>query len=297
MTWAGTANALIEERIDELSSKLEEVLDSDVLTFFGEIMDGTDDAIRVHFEADRKPARRQRLAFIVQTPGGLIEVVERIVTCSRKHYREVDFFVPNFAMSAGTVLVMSGDRIFMDYYSILGPIDPQVEALSGNKFVPALGYLREYESLMEKADDGELNTAEMAVLLSKFDPGELYRYRQAKNLSISLLQDWLVKYKFKNWSKTKSTGAEVTEEKRRARAQEVATCLNNAEQWNSHGRGLSMETLSKIVKLEVDDFTSNQDVGKAVKDYYSLTADYTMKMGLDGLIHSPGSFTPLRLAR
>lgn len=295
MTWAGTANDLIENHINEKCLSLERTLDADVLTFFGEIAGGIDDLIRGHIEAEREP-RRPRLAFFLETPGGLIEIVERIVTCTRKHYREVDFFVPNFAMSAGTVLAMSGDRIFMDYYSILGPIDPQVELRDGRS-VPALGYLWEYERLMEKADEGELNTAEMTILLSKFDPGELYRYRQAKNLSISLLKEWLVKYKFKNWTKTKTRGMDVTEEHRRTRAEEIANCLNDTDLWNSHGRGLSVEALSNVVKLEIDDFGGDPSTGKAVKDYYSLTADYTMKMAFGGLIHTPGRFTPTRQPR
>src|SRR6266478_8628579 len=41
---------------------------------------------------------------------------------------------------------MSGDSIYMDYYSRLGPIDPQVETRQG-KNVPALGYLERYNAL------------------------------------------------------------------------------------------------------------------------------------------------------
>ena len=44
-------------------------------------------------------------------------------------------------MSAGTILCMSGDKIFMDYASILGPIDPQVPTPDTGDYVPALGYL------------------------------------------------------------------------------------------------------------------------------------------------------------
>jgi len=52
----------------------------------------------------------------------------------------VDFLIPSHAMSAGTILAMSGDAIHMDYYSVLGPIDPQVENQEG-RLIPALGYL------------------------------------------------------------------------------------------------------------------------------------------------------------
>ena len=38
----------------------------------------------------------------------------------------------------------------MDYYSVLGPIDPQVNR--GEGLVPALGYLKKYDELIEKSE-------------------------------------------------------------------------------------------------------------------------------------------------
>lgn len=46
--------------------------------------------------------------------------------------------MPNFAYSAGTIFCMSGDNIYMNYYSALGPVDPQVQNRDG-KLVAALG--------------------------------------------------------------------------------------------------------------------------------------------------------------
>ena len=48
-----------------------------------------------------------------------------MVETLRHHYDIVDFVVPTHAYSAGTIFVMSGDSIYMDYYSRLGPIDPK----------------------------------------------------------------------------------------------------------------------------------------------------------------------------
>ena len=53
---------------------------------------------------------------------------------------------------------MSGDEIWMDYFSVLGPIDPQVKNKEG-KFVPALGYLDKVNSLIDKARNGSLTIA------------------------------------------------------------------------------------------------------------------------------------------
>ena len=122
--------------------------------------------------------KRRKLIFIIETDGGYAEVVRRISDALRHHYRVVDYLIPNHAMSAGTILVMSGDAIHMDYHSVLGPIDPQVENQDG-KLVPALGYLIRYQELLDKANKGQITTAEMAILL-EFDQGNLYSYQQAR---------------------------------------------------------------------------------------------------------------------
>ena len=69
-------------------------------------------------------------------------------------------------MSAGTIFALSADRIMLDYFSCLGPIDPQIE--KEGRLVPALAYLSQFERLNAKAEAGALTTAEYA-LLSKLD--------------------------------------------------------------------------------------------------------------------------------
>ena len=60
----------------------------------------------------------------LNTPGGNAEIVEKLVEIIRFHYKELYFVVPDEAMSAGTIFCLAGDKIFMDYSSSLGPIDP-----------------------------------------------------------------------------------------------------------------------------------------------------------------------------
>jgi ClpP class serine protease len=116
-------------------------------------------------------------------------VAERIAGTFHKHYDAVEFIVPNYAMSAGTILVMSGDEIWMDYFSVLGPIDPQILGPKGG--IPAHGYLIQYKRLVEKSRRGKITTAELQFLIEKFDPAELYQYEQEMNLSVTLLKLWL----------------------------------------------------------------------------------------------------------
>src|SRR5437762_2019636 len=86
----------------------------------GPLIDGMDDVIRTEIEGLRQRVEaRCRLVVILTTNGGFIETVQRIVETLRHHYEHINFVIPNYAFSAGTVLAMSGDQIYMDYYSRL----------------------------------------------------------------------------------------------------------------------------------------------------------------------------------
>lgn len=282
---------LIEKQLDRYVAEIEGVLGADVLTFIGPITYSVDDYIRD--EVEEIAPRREKLAVILETTGGFIEVAQRIADTLRHHYRQLEFIVPNFAMSAGTVLVMAGDAIYMDYYSTLGPIDPQVQRSGTAGMVPALGYLEQYERLVKRAQDGTITTAEISYLVSHFDPAELYSYEQARELSISLLKEWLVKYKFRNWTKTESRGIDVTPAMRAERAEEIARMLNNTEIWHSHSRGISMEVVRRDLRLLVEDFGSMPELGAKIRTYYKLLQGYMMRRAHTiGVLHRQGSYMP-----
>jgi len=105
-----------------------------------------------------------------------------------------------------------------------------------------LSYLNQFERLNEKAQDGQLTTAEYA-LLNKLDLGELYQFDQARELSIDLLIRWLTQYKFKNWAATETRGEAVSEPMKVERAREIAALLNDPKKWHSHGRAIDARTL------------------------------------------------------
>ena len=286
------ANEFIEQQLDERAEAVEQQTESDTIALIGPILLGVDDIIRNIVERKRQSApNRNRLTVILTTRGGYIEVVQRIVETMRHHYDYVDFVIPNYAFSAGTVLVMSGDAIYMDYYSRLGPIDPQVEVRGGGS-VPALGYLIQYERLLEKAKKGDITTAETQLLIDGFDQAELYVYEQARELSVSLLREWLVKYKFKNWKTTETRKKPVTEEMRAERAEDIARELNRTDRWHTHGRGISMEILQQDLRLKIDDFGANPPLNDCIKQYYNLLSDYVIRRGNTGVMHTVGTYLP-----
>jgi hypothetical protein len=283
------SNDIIEFQLTERLRAIESTHASDVAVLMGPIYYGIDDEIR---EAVEDISNKQdKLAVILETQGGYVDVARRIAATLRHHYTYIDFFVPNHAMSAGTVLAMSGDAIFMDYYSVLGPIDPQIPRREGGEgLVPALGYLVQFERLLEKSHQGQLSDAELAFLLKKFDPGELYQYEQERELSIELLKEWLVHFKFKDWTITETRKIPVTDEMRLKRAEEIAKALNDTARWHSHGRGITMTILRDELKLKVSDFEKKPELNAAIRGYHKLLRDYMMRRKHDIVVHTRDRF-------
>ena len=270
--------------LNQYLGKIEEVLQADVLTIFSPMLSGLENIVKNAVELFEN--QKDRIAIVLDTSGGYVEVVERMVYVIRTHYAEVYFLVPDRAMSAGTVFVMAGDQIFMNYSSCLGPIDPQIE--KDGKFVPALSYLNQYKLLYEKAESGQLNTAEL-VLLNNLDPGELYQFEQARRLSHDLLTDWLSTYKFKDWDAHSSTGDPVTPEEKRERAEEIAKALSDHERWRSHGRMISRDTLtspSEDIRLQIEKIEDNSELSVALDDYVGLLKDYMQREQLGLFVHT-----------
>ena len=285
------SNEYVEAELTKRLKSIEDCVSADVIVCIHPIMEPFDDIIRNSIED--VPKKKDDLLVILETDGGSIEITERIADVFRHHYSgEVSFLVPNRAMSAGTILVMSGDRIFMDYYSVLGPIDPQIRGRDG--YVPGLGYLEKYKQLIAKSGRrGGLTQAELAFLLDKFDPAQLHRLEQAREHSVDLLKKWLVEYKFKNWNRTKTQGRKVTLKMKTDRAKEIAKKLNDTRLWRSHGRGISIDVVKNTLNLVVDDFGSEPELAglnKYFRNYYRLLQDYMERRSQSFVVHTHSSF-------
>ena len=224
------------------------------------------------------------LNIIINTPGGSVEAVEKMVEINRYHFKTVNFYVPDMAMSAGTIFCMSGDEIYMDYASSLGPIDPQVMNEQG-KWVPALGYLDKYEELIQKSLDDKISGVEFARF-QNIDLAQLSRYEQAKLLSIDLLKKWLVEYKFKDWETHSSTSLEVTCQEKIERAEHVASMLMDTSVWRSHGRMIGINTLISVLKLKINDYSENRYLRSVLNQYIELLGEYATQRQRPVYIHS-----------
>lgn len=278
----------IHKLLNEKLVALETHFDSDFLTYFGPFEGGGENFfLKVVEDVANDVNKKDKIYIMLTTGGGSANVVERYVNILRHHYDEVNFIVPDYAYSAGTIFCMSGDNILMDYFSVLGPIDPQVQNKEG-KFVAALGYLDKINELIEKAKINALTQAEF-IILKDFDLAELRGYEQAKDLTIALLEKWLVKYKFKNWNSHRTNpallGQPVTDDQKQVRAKEIADHLSNNNKWKSHGRPINIEALKEL-RLEVEDYSYDTIKREVIRDYYEIVSDYVISRGYRNFVHT-----------
>ena len=259
----------VNQLLNKKLASLEDYLKADVLAYYGNILDNIEsNFLRI---VEDIAGKNNTIYIVLNTTGGSATAVERFVKILRFHYEKVNFIVPNYAYSAGTIFCMSGDKIFMDYSSVLGPIDPQVRNKDGN-WVAALGYLDKVNEFIEKSRKGTLTQAEF-LMLKDLDLAELRGYEQAKNLTIDLLKKWLVRYKFKDWTHHKNTQPVSIEEKIE-RATVIADKLSDSNMWKSHGRPIDIGTLTNELRLKIDDYSKDKELRPLIREYDELISNY-----------------------
>ena len=278
----------VKDLLYERIIALEDYFEGDCIFYYGVIFPSLEKRFREFIELlQDEGANRKRLIVFLHTAGGSIETVEKMVEIIRHHYCEVYFVVPDEAMSAGTIFCMSGNKIYMDYSSSLGPIDPQV--YNGSDWVPALGYLDQVERMIEKSANNQLTEAELVILQSQ-DLAMLSQFEQAKNLTITLVKRWLVEYKFRDWSIHRTDpnkkGKKVNRKEKEARAEEIANILSDNKMWHSHGRKISASTLTNVLRLEIEDYSSNNDLRSMVRSYNDFLIDYINRHDRPIFLHS-----------
>ena len=272
-----TLDKIVRKALLDANSKLSMALKGDCIIIQSAIKFPLDYQLRMAIENLRETSKKSHLIVLLETNGGSIETAERLVAIMREHYKKVSFIIPNYAYSAGTVLALSGNKIYMDYYSVLGPIDPQYSNL------PGVGLLSKFRELMDQIYKAEHPTqchGEINYLISRFDPALLAYIEQAVKHAKGLVSEWLVQYKFKDWRKTESKGETVTKKMREQRAEKIAAELGNVENWHSHGRGIHMKALNDM-GLKIDDFGADPELRQNIRNYYGLAIDFygTMEKG------------------
>jgi hypothetical protein len=187
--------------------------------------------------------RGSSVDMLVESPGGLASVAEYISRILRERFDGVRFFVPHMAMSAATILVMSGDEILMDDRSSLGPIDPQIQRPNAIPY-PAQSYLDYLDQVAEEeAKTGRLSLATLAIL-SRVTPADIQIALDATEEARLLVRSWLRNHMWRSLKDGNGNPVPLAEVERKAK--DVAESLASHKKWLNHGKMLSRSDLLQV---------------------------------------------------
>ena len=164
------------------------------------------------------------LDLLLHTTGGSINAAEKLMGMMRNRVgtAKLRIIVPDFAKSAGTLMVLGADSVVMSDMSELGPIDPQ-EFLFG-RWQSVQSYLDAYEAHAKTLKTDRDNIAAQ-IMLGKLDPATLKSFETAVNRARQAAESLLKQGMFRNegnWTRTVSE-------------------LLDTRRWLSHGQMISWE--------------------------------------------------------
>lgn len=182
--------------------------------------------------------RSSGLSLILHTPGGSVNAAEALVEFLRSEFEDIEVLVPALAMSAGTMISLSADRVVMGRQSQLGPIDPQFNVH---------GSIYSATSIVDTFEEAKLETQKnpnfrhvWTPVLNEMGFTSLIDARKAISLSETLVTNWLRTGMFKDdpQGEDKST--------------RVAQYFNDASVHLSHGRRIGFqEVKDQGIKCEL----------------------------------------------
>lgn len=195
------------------------------------------------------------LTLILHTPGGVTNSTETIVSYLRSKFSDIEVIVPTYAMSAGTMISLSADRIIMGRQSQLGPIDPQLPA--NGKFVSSLAIMDQF-SRAKKEIKSDLELAHLwAPILPSLGPALLQEAQHAIQYSEKIVEEWLHRYMFSSLADSK------------IRAASTAKYFSQGSDKKSHGRRIDREE-AREQGLIIEDLEASQPLQDAVLSAYHL---------------------------
>lgn len=169
------------------------------------------------------------LDLLLHTGGGDIDAAEKLISMVRNKVgtATLRIIVPDYAKSAGTLMVLGADLVVMSDTSELGPIDPQIVLSDGNGnriLHPIQSYLDAYDEHAKTLRSEPGNVAAQ-IMLGKLDPATVKLFQAVKIRAQRFAETQLIRGMFRNGGNWSLAAAELLDTKR----------------WLSHGQMISWE--------------------------------------------------------
>ncbi len=186
------------------------------------------------------------LDLLLHTPGGDIAATESIIKYLKSLFNsDIRVIVPQIAMSAGTMIALSGKEIIMGVQSSLGPIDPQIG------IYPAHGILEEWNQAKRETIANPATTSLWQVVVSKYNPTILGECEKSIKWSEEIASDCL------------KTGMFSNDENAEEKIKRILKELGDHALTKAHNRHISIDK-AKEIGLIITDLSSDPGLEDAV---------------------------------
>lgn len=134
-----------------------------------------------------RKAESTSVDFYIETPGGSGTAAEDIVSFLHNKFDIVNFLIAGEAKSAGTIMAMAADEIYMTDSGSLGPIDAQMRI--GRSTVSASDYINWINDRRKDVQRGIPLSPVDATMIAQITPGEIEGAVNALNFAIDKLKE------------------------------------------------------------------------------------------------------------
>ena len=169
------------------------------------------------------------LDLLLHTGGGDVDAAEKLISMIRTKVgaATLRIVVPEYAKSAGTLMVLGSDAVVMSDTSELGPIDPQITLSDGNGNLirhSVQGYLDAYDEYTQtlRTDPGDVAAQ---IMLSKLDPATVKLFQAVNARARKFAESQLQQGMFRNGGNWSAAAGELIDTKR----------------WQSHAQMISWQ--------------------------------------------------------
>jgi len=190
--------------------------------------------------------RSKGLDLVLHTPGGETAATESLVDYLRSMFgTDIRAFVPQLALSAGTMIACASREIIMGKESSLGPIDPQYRGLAAH------GVVEEFERAYKEIKGDPSKAHVWQPIIANYSPTLIGECEKAIAWSNEMVIEWLISGMFKDESDAKGKAEKVVKE------------LGDHARTKSHARHLSLAKCMEI-SLKVSPLEQSADLQDAV---------------------------------
>ena len=202
----------------------------------------------------------QELDLILHSPGGSPEAAEAIISYLREKFTDIRVIIPQAAMSAATMIACASNRIVMGKQSSLGPIDPQIfiQTKFGVRMMPAQDIVDEFEDAETISKEEPEKLGAWIPILDQYSPGLLTHCKRARELSETLVGNWLSSWMLK--------GIKTDDE-----IKVISNDLAEHRLFQSHSRHMQRDTARDMFNLVIEDLESDQIFQDLVLSVYHAT--------------------------